>query len=376
MISCAFSEWFETGDEAFSKLIAALGRARESIRLETYIYAVGEPGSAIRDALIQAARRNVRVRVLIDALGSQKLPADFFAGLEAAGGIVRRFNPFSLRRLPVRNHRKLVVIDDSAAVVGGFNIAPEYLGDGVRRGWCDVGMDLTGAAAAALGDTFDEMWERADERHSALDRLRRRRRPPPACADSRVQVLPSSPGRGRSAFLTALHEDLARARSVRMAVAYFLPGRRLRGLLRSVVRRGGSVEIIVPGRTDVPLSQRAARFLYPRLFRSGVELWEYQPQVLHAKLYLVDDAVYVGSSNLDTRSLYINHELMVRLTEPAAVRAAQAWFDAVRNRSHRVEPQIFRAQQDWWTRLRQRWAHFLLARVDPYVTRWLAADPR
>ena len=98
-------------------------------------------------------------------------------------------------------------------------------------------------------------------------------------------------------------------------VAYFLPPRRLRRALTRAVRNGGRVESILAGQSDAPLSMLAAQSLYRRFLRGGVEIFEYQPQILHAKLIVVDDVVYVGSSNLDTRSLQINYELMLRLED-------------------------------------------------------------
>jgi len=112
----------------------------------------------------------------------------------------------------------------------------------------------------------------------------------------------------------ALRRDLAHARTVQIIAAYFLPPRRLRRLLMHVARKGGRVQLVLPGKSDVPLIRLAAHSLYQRLLRAGVEIYEYQPQILHTKLVIVDAIVYAGSSNLDTRSLNINYELLARLT--------------------------------------------------------------
>ncbi len=370
-------QWLKTGDEAFSALIAAIEGARNSIILETYIYAAGNPGEAVRDALIRAARRGVSVRVLIDGLGSSSLDAGFFDPLLAPGGEVRIFNPLTLRRLPVRSHRKLLVIDQVLAITGGFNVAPEYLGDGVRSGWRDIGIRLTGPVVETLADTFETMWDRAGQRPPRFVRLRRRNP-----EDSRswrsdgIRVLPSGPGRGRNDFLAEFLQCLEEARDVRIAVAYFLPGLALRASLRRVAARGGRVRILVPGKSDVAISQRAGRFLYGRMLRAGVEIREYGPQVLHAKLYRVDDSVFVGSSNLDTRSLHINHELMVRIRHPQAAADTAAWFDAAESLATPVDPAGWARSRSWWERIRERWSFLVLSRIDPYVTRWLAEDPR
>lgn len=232
----------------FRPSLLRLKGARKSVCLETYVYAVGNPGEAVRSALIRAAQRGVFVRVLIDGLGSSSLDAEFFDLLRAPGGEVRVFNPLTLRRLPVRSHRKLLVVDRTLAITGGFNVAPEYLGDGIHSGWRDIGIRLTGPVVETLDDSFEAMWERADQRPLRFPRLRRRNP-----VDSRssatdgIRVLPSGPGRGRNAFLAEFLNCLEEARDVRIAVAYFLPGLALRAALRRVAARGGRVRILVPG---------------------------------------------------------------------------------------------------------------------------------
>src|SRR6185312_8312301 len=173
--------WLSTGDEIFPAMLAAVEEAKSEICLETYTFSIGSPGERFRDALVRARRRGLRVRVLIDALGSYSLPADYFQPLQDAGAEIRRFNPFkvtlfnpvALNRMSIRNHRKLLVCDDRIAFVGGFNIAPEYQGDGVRCGWCDVGLKIVGALAVRLASSFDEMFARADFRHKRFMRFRR-----------------------------------------------------------------------------------------------------------------------------------------------------------------------------------------------------------
>ena len=153
-------------------MLEAIERACKSVRLEIYIYKPGEPGIRFLDSLIRAQQRGVAVRVLIDALGSFSLPNAFWDQLRAAGGQSRLFNPLSLKRLSIRDHRKSMVCDDQVAFIGGFNIAPEYDGDGVTKGWCDLGMKLEGPIVADLAAAFDEMFERAEFQHKRFVRFR------------------------------------------------------------------------------------------------------------------------------------------------------------------------------------------------------------
>ena len=359
-------KWLRSGEEAFPALLAALDAAGETIRLETYIFANDALGRRFRDALVRARQRGVTVSVLVDAVGSMELPGDFWSPLTAAGAAVRVFNPLALNRFAIRDHRKMLVCDERVAFVGGFNLATEYEGDGVTRGWRDLGLRIEGPLAVALAGAFDEMFARADFRHKRTLRWRRGVRRHTVISASE-QLLLGGPGLGRNPIRRALHTDLASARAVQAMAAYFLPPRSLRRDFARVARRGGTVQFVLAGKSDVALAQLAARSLYQRLLKSGAEIYEYVPQVLHAKLILVDDAVYVGSANLDPRSLRINYELMLRLTHPPLVAEARAIFSAAQAQGRRIEFAEWKRARSFWTRLRERLAYFVLARVDPHV---------
>ncbi|MFM2295211.1 MAG: hypothetical protein RLZZ350_1624 [Verrucomicrobiota bacterium] len=360
--------WFTAGQEIFPAMLDAIRTAEDSVRLESYIFADGKIAREFLVALTEAQARGVDVCVLVDALGSWELPQNFFAPLLWAGGAVRRFNPLQLWRLGVRDHRKLLVCDGKIIFTGGFNLADEYDGDGVTRGWLDVGVRLENPALAAeLAASFDELFALAEFARRPLLRLRgfkpHRIRMKPA----RGQLLLSEPGRGESPLQKSLRHDLRHAREVLLMTAYFLPPwQLLRDLLR-VARRGGRVRIILPGQSDVPVAQLAARDFYRRLLRAGVELYEYQPQILHAKLLVIDGVTYVGSANLDIRSLKLNYELLLRFEDEAATARAREIFATNLKLSRRIERRAWQRADKFWPRVKQSWAHFLLARVDPWL---------
>ena len=141
-------KWLLCGDEAFPAMLAAIDAASRFISLEVYIFSDDELGRRFRDALLRASQRGVTVRVLVDGVGSNNLPDDFWFSLKNAGGEARVFNPITLKRFGIRNHRKLLVCDERVAFIGGFNISHEYEGDGVNRGWRDLGLQLEGGAAS------------------------------------------------------------------------------------------------------------------------------------------------------------------------------------------------------------------------------------
>jgi cardiolipin synthase len=325
-------------------------------------------GRQFLEALAAAVQRGVHVRVLVDAVGSWFLPNNFFKPLVAAGAEVRRFNPLRLWRFGVRDHRKLLICDESTVFIGGFNIADEYDGDGVTRGWCDMGVRTENPALAGeLAVSFEELFALADFRRKPLLRLRAFKRRRKSQKRTARELLLTHPGRGASPFQTVLYHDLAKASEVRIVSAYFLPTRRVRRDLIRVARRGGRVQLILAGKSDVLVSQLAARSLYHRLLKAGVEIYEYQPQILHAKLILVDGITYVGSSNLDVRSLNLNYELMLRYENKTTAAEAQEIFDRALKYSQRIEFHAWRKSQTFWQRWKNRWAHFLLARIDSFV---------
>jgi cardiolipin synthase len=361
-------EWLASGREIFPAMLAAIGAAQKSIRLETYIYSDGKLGRQFREALLAAVRRGVAVRVLVDAAGSWFLPNDFFQPLVAAGAEVRRFNPLQLWRFGVRDHRKLLVCDGSVLFIGGFNLADEYDGDGVTSGWCDLGVRVENPTLAGeLTAAFEELFARAGFHEKPWQRLRAFKRRRRTQARMSGELLSTHPGRGASPFQAALYYDLARARDVRIVSAYFLPTRRVRRELMRVTRRGGRVQLLLAGKTDVVVSQMAARSQYHRLLKAGVEIYEYQPQILHAKLVLCDGAVYVGSSNLDIRSLNLNYELMLRFEDKTAAAEAREIFERALKHSRKIEFAAWCKTHTLWQRWKNHWAHFLLARIDPFV---------
>lgn len=360
--------WIKTGQQMFPEMLSCIEEARQSVWLETYTFTPDSLGERFRDALARAAQRGVQVRVLYDALGSIGTPAAFWTPLQEAGGQVRQFNPLALERLGIRDHRKLLIGDGAVAFVGGFNISADYEGDGVSCGWCDLGLKVKGPLVGQLAATFEDMFQRADFLHKRFPRLRRfaARK---ALESPHEQVLLSGPGRERSPIKIWLKRDLSQAKNVDIMVAYFLPTWQLRRDLMGVSQRGGRVRLLLAGKSDVQVSQLAGQSLYRRLLRAGVEIYEYQPQILHAKLTIIDNAVYVGSANLDQRSLNINYELMVRFDNTDMAAEARAIFETNLRQSTRITRESWRAARSWWRRLKQHWAYFLLVRIDPYIAR-------
>jgi cardiolipin synthase len=346
-------------------MLAAIEAATTSVRLEMYIFQPSPTAEQFRRALVAACRRGVKTRVLADGLGSFSLPDSFWTEFREVGGEFRWFNPISLRSMAIRDHRKIMVCDEALAFVGGFNIASVYQGDGVQSGWRDLGLAIRGPLVPGLVEAFDEMFECSEFKHKPFSRLRASHRQKTLQTPD-ARLLLGAPGRN-NAIKRSLRLDLRDSRDVQIICAYFLPPWRMRRDLTRVARRGGRVTLILPMKTDVPLTRLAAQSFYRRLLIAGVEIYEYEPQILHAKLFLLDGIVYVGSANFDLRSLNINYEVSVRLSNPALAAEAREMFNHDLALCRKIEYESWRKTRTLWERIKGRVAYWILARIDPYI---------
>ena len=322
------ARWLGTIDAAYAEMERRIDAATRTVRLETYLLREAGPATWLREALLRARARGVAVWMLLDAFGAEGVRREFFAPLQEAGVVIAHFNPQRWLRRSFRNHRKLFACDAEHAVIGGFNIAPEYAGDGRTHGWCDTAVYLGGPVVQQLEASFDAMLQLAPFTPHALRRFRAAARDnfaEAAPADTPVELLLAGPGTRGRLLRHRLGADLAQARDVAIASAYFLPSRGFRRVLYRAARHG-RVNLLLAGRSDVPLARLAGERLYGRFLTRGVRVFEYQPQILHAKLVLADDVAYVGSANLDRRSLHINYELLLRFDWPELVADARRWY--------------------------------------------------
>ncbi len=303
------------GAQAFPAMLAAIASARHFVCLESYILCDDATGRRFAEALAERARAGVEVSLLFDGWGSD-LSDDFLAELHAAGVRTVSFHPVRLEghlgrliaRVYRRNHRKSLIVDGAVGFTGGLNLSDDYAAreDG-GNGWRDTHVRLEGPATAELLHLFLETWRRS--KGAPIDEARYRpggRRPDPA-----VRVIGSelraNKKRIRRAYVDAIHG--ARER-IQLTNAYFLPTFGVLRALTLAARRGVKVQVILAGETDVKAVRAAARSVYGRLLRAGIEVYEWQGRVLHAKTAVVDGTwSTIGSSNLDALSLRVNLEV-------------------------------------------------------------------
>ena len=362
----------ESGEERLRTLLELIGSAERSIKLLMYMFNPDRVGRAVREALIDAAKRGVTVNLLIDGFGSAATP-DFFAPLAEAGGRECVFNPSYGRRYLLRNHQKLVVIDDRTALIGGANIDDTYMSDHGARHWRDLWLRVDGPEVAVPARYFDLLFRWSTREHPRFGYLRRQLAEHSEWRGP-LQWKFSGPLSRRNSWWRSIGRDIARGHRLDMIFAYFAPpGAMVRRIGR--LGRRGRARIITAARSDNNATIAAARHSYSRLMRRHVEIYEYQPAKLHTKVAIVDDTVHIGSSNFDYRSFYINLEIMLRIKDSGFASAMRGYFERELDDCLWITPALHRRRANPWRRLKWALSHFLVNIMDYTVTRRLNFRP-
>ena len=361
-------ELIDSGVERFTMLLELIMGAETSIKMLMYMFNPDKDGDAVRKALTDAARRGVQVKLLIDGFGSAATP-DFFTELGEAGGDHCVFNPSWGRRYLLRNHQKLIVVDDKTVLIGGANIDVTYLEDRGSKRWRDLWLRIDGPEAALPSRYFDGLFRWSKRSKSKLRSLRRMlaeynewRGP--------LQWKFSGPLSMRNSWWRSIGRDMKNARRLDMIFAYFAPpGAMLRRIGR--VGRRGRARVINAAKSDNNATIAAARHSYSRLIRRHVEIYEYQPAKLHTKLAIVDDVVHIGSSNFDYRSFYINLEVMLRIHDSGFAQAMRGYFERELKDCKWITHEVHARRASLWRRIKWAISHFLVNIADYGVTRRL-----
>ncbi len=303
------------GREYFDLLVDLINRATESIHLQTYIYDDDETGIGVADALKDAARRNLEVYLLTDGYASQVMSKKLINELQEAGVHFRFFEPFFRSKnfyFGRRMHHKVFVADARYALVGGINIADRYNDLSGKRAWLDFALFAEGNIAKDLCVLCWKTWNGfpakmgitpCEEKQLSFnlneDEL------------SQVRMRRNDWVRRKNEISATYIEMLRNAKShVTILCSYFLPGKIIRRLLSNAVKRGVKIKVIIAGPSDIMLAKHAERWMYDWLLRNKIELYEYQPAVLHAKVAVCDSLwLTIGSYNVNNISAYASIEL-------------------------------------------------------------------
>jgi cardiolipin synthase len=325
------------GTATFGRMLAAIRCAQRAIHLEVYSMSSTGIGAAFMTALANAARRGVKVQLVLDAWGTAH-PGRIAGTLRQSGCHVQIYNPLRLGFVGRfrRNHRKLLLVDERVAFIGGINLSDE------AGEWADVAVELRGPACVSLAHRLRHL--------------------PRELGDPAVRILLSDLGGGRRLRKRYIKAFGAARSRVLLAHSYFLPDR---GLLRSMTaaaRRGVAVTLLVPGRSDVPLARAATALAYRKLLAAGVRIFEWTDSILHAKLGVFDgERLLVGSFNLDPYSL-ADLEALVEARDGTSTAAAEAWIERHVRGAREIDAAQLRAR-GW-----RRW----LERLEGMVGLWLA----
>lgn len=327
-------EFLSDGQAAYHTLVSLIDGAQRSIHLMTFILGHDETGRLLIDRLAKRAAAGVEVKLLLDALGCFRTSGTFVDPLRHAGGRVGIFMPvLPFRRkwsANLRNHRKVLVIDDTTAVVGGMNLAHEYLGpepDPAR--WIDTGAVIQGPAARDLDRLFANDWNYATDDSLSTEEPEAigQAVPPPGDQPGQlVQVAASGPDTLYDAIYEATLASFAEARErIWIVTPYFIPDETLYKILALQSRMGTDVRIIVPAKSNHLLADFARERFLRDLAAEGAKIHA-MPRMVHAKLMLVDRTLAaVGSANFDTRSLYLNFEVTAMLYSKPAIETITRW---------------------------------------------------
>jgi len=392
------------GQALFPALIQAFEHAKKWIQLETYIFDFHGAGSAVADALIRAARRGVTVQILVDAVGTEPLPADwqkkfFDAGVQwcvyspmtSNFGLLR---PERWRRL----HRKLCVVDQGIVFCGGINVLDDFYDPNhglLQAPRFDFAIAVSGLLAIEAADAMALLWWRVQAGHSARQRHLNDawekfkgagyggRTDATSLAPPTISDTASLSGRSRPKAALVLRDNLRNRRSIERAYrkaigrarqeviianAYFLPGGKLRRALIRAARRGVRVTLLLQGKYEYFMQYHAARPVYGALLAAGVEIHEYSISFLHAKVAVVDGHwATVGSSNLDPLSFLLAREANVVVEDKEfADRLGACLREAVASHGQRIDPAVY-AQRPVGQRIRD-WLAYALMRLALLLT--------
>lgn len=315
-----------SGADFYAAELAAISQARRSVHLEAFLFWPSPIGDRFLDVLTQRARCGVKVRLVIDAIGSVVTPESYFAALRAAGGQVVWYQPlrwYTMKRFNNRTHRELIVIDGETGFIGGAGIADYWAEDsGSGPPWRDTMLSVTGNLVNGLQASFVENWLEstgevlADPGDFPYCRAALDVEPPTGPLGL---VVTSSPSAGRSTRARILFQLLLACARERIQIQspYFLPDASVCRELLHAVARGVKVDIIVPGaHNNHPIARRASRRRYGMLLAAGISIYEYQPGMNHAKVLIIDRLwAVLGSTNFDNRSFGLNDEVNVALVD-------------------------------------------------------------
>ena len=345
-----------------------IARAEKSIQMFFYMFGDDATGREVRDALVTAANNGVHVQLIIDSFGSGNVSDRFFDALVEAGGCYHCFSTRKGLGYIIRNHQKILIADSAHALVGGFNITDDYFGRAGDNSWEDLGIIVSGAQAQKLSDYFEDLALASNNgkvRYSSIRNIIHQWRP----GIGQVQWLLGGPTNRISPWAITFKRSLEAGKRVDIVSAYFSPSQTILRRIAKAAKHNKGSRLVVAGKTDNNATIAAARLLYRYLIRRKARIFEFQSRPLHMKLMVIDDTVYIGSANLDVRSMFINLEIMVRIKDAGLALHMRKLVDELVTQSEEQTRILLKARDSYWSRFKAALAYFLVNSVDYTIGR-------
>ncbi len=360
-------ELLQGGGSFFPTVERVLDEAKHYIHFQTYIIDEDDTGKRIVRALVRAARRGVRVYLLLDAFGTKYLTKEFIDEIEDSGILFRFFSPVFIMKgfqLSLRLHHKVVLADGELAIIGGINFADRYRGSDSVKAWLDFAVLIRGPECIRVNNICRKLWnktflakeEKASERVYSTSLYEQ---------NISLRVVENNWYRNKIEILRSYRNALRNSGSHMIIFAsYFLPGRLERKLFRQASARGVDIRIVLAAKSDAPMFKRATSFLYQYILRNNIKIYEYYPANLHAKVTTVDGKwCTIGSYNFNHISDYGSIEMNVNIMDDAFTKGFENILDEIiKNDCRQVTVEEYLRRSSWWTRLRG-WASYQMIRL-------------
>ena len=349
-------------------VLGLIARAEKSIQMFFYMFGDDATGREVRDALVTAANNGVHVQLIIDSFGSGNVSDRFFDALVEAGGCYHCFSTRKGLGYIIRNHQKILIADRAHALVGGFNITDDYFGRAGDNSWEDLGIIVSGAQAQKLSDYFEDLARASNNgkvRYRSIRNIIHQWRP----GIGQVQWLLGGPTNRISPWAITFKRSLEAGKRFDIVSAYFSPSQTILRRIAKAAKHNKGSRLVVAGKTDNNATIAAARLLYRYLMRRKTRIFEFQSRPLHMKLMVIDDTVYIGSANLDVRSMFINLEIMVRVKDAGLALHMRKLIDEMVKQSEEQTRILLKARDSYWSRFKAALAYFLVNSVDYTIGR-------
>ena len=350
--------YYSEGDQLYQSMLNSIGEAKESIDLESYIFANDEIGNKFLEVLNIQAKLKVKIRILIDSVGSKRIQnRKFFKKILRSNIQIKWFNPWSYKK-PMefnrRNHRKLLIIDGQICYLGGFNIHNEssHKEQGYSR-WKDSHISFEGSLVSQLKQQFELLWQGKFRQVKVIK-----------SHNNNCLVIPNQTRACRIQLRCQLIQTInASVGTVRIATPYFVPDSKTLKALINAAQNDVRVDLLVPKYSDHALLKYAAFWYYQKLINAGIHIYEYSPRMMHSKFIISDNKLgVIGSANIDYRSFFTNYEIMLFCKSDALIGQLNDDFEISLSQSNLVQEQHIKNKNI---------SHFIPSLVAFFLRRWL-----